>query len=150
MKFKIRNAHPDDFDRLEQILLGNNMLPFPEVDGKEAMQRVYEKMGDYFLVAESQEYPAKDPRIIGMIRGCYDGSRAVIHQLSIDKEYQRKGAGKNLINTLLKIFKQDSAHSVSVTSDMGSKSYYDQLGFTDFTINLMVSLDINKIIKNTN
>lgn len=149
MKFKIRNAHPDDFDRLEQILLENDMLSSPEVDGKQAMQRIYERMGKYFLVAETQEYPT-DNKIIGMIRGCYDGSRVVIHQLSVDSEYQRRGAGKNLINALLKIFRQDSAVSVSVTSNIDSESYYNQLGFTDVKINLMVSLNINKIIENTN
>ena len=150
MKFKIRNAHPDDFDRLEQLLLENDMLSSPEVDGKQAMQRIYERMGEYFLVAENQRYSTKESKVIGMIRGCYDGSRAVIHQLSINREYQRKGAGKNLINALLKRFKQDSAVSVSVTSSNGSESYYNQLGFTDVKINLMVSLNINRIIENTN
>ena len=150
MKFKIRNAHPDDFDRLEQILLENDMLSSPEVDGKQAMQRIYERMGEYFLVAENQRYSTKESKVIGMIRGCYDGSRAVIHQLSINREYQKKGAGKNLINALLKRFIQDSAVSVSVTSSRGSESYYNQLGFTDVKINLMVSLNINRIIKNTN
>ena len=48
MPIKIRQAQPKDFERLEQILTQNNMLSHPEIDGKQAMQGVYELMGKYF------------------------------------------------------------------------------------------------------
>lgn len=143
MEIKIRQAKTPDFDRLEKILKENEMLSCLEIDGKEAMQRIYERTRKYFLVAENNAL------VIGMIRGCYDGSRAVIHQLSVDKKYQRRGIGKRLIYELASRFKQDGALSISVTSDTGSKTYYDSLGFNDLSINLMVSFNIDKIIKNT-
>lgn len=141
MNVKIREAEPEDFKRLEEILLQNNMLNSPEVDGCKAMKRVYEKMGKYFLIAETDDY------IIGMIRGCYDGSRAMIYQIAVDKKYQKRGIGKKMIYELALRFKSDCAPSVSVTSTKKTKGYYKNLGFSDLPITLMVAFDINMVIK---
>ncbi len=73
MNINIRESDPRDFDRLEELLLQNDMLDYPEVDGKEAMARVHKIMGRYFLVGEMDNY------VVSMIRCCYDGSRAIIN-----------------------------------------------------------------------
>jgi len=141
MKIKIREAIPFDFERLENILSQNNMLDHPEVDGKKAMQRVYERMGRYFLVAEIADY------VVGLIRGCYDGSRAIIHQMAVDKKYQRQGVGKEMMYEIASRFKSDGAPSVSVTANENSKSYYKYLSFSDLPVSVMVAFDINEITK---
>jgi len=141
MKTNVREAIPSDFERLEEILSQNNMLNYPKIDGKEAMKRVYERAGRYFLVAEV------DRNVVGLIRGSYDGSRAIIHQMAVDKKYQRQGIGKVMMYEIAIRFKSDGAPSVSVTATENSKSYYKSLSFSDIPITLMVAFDINKIAK---
>ncbi len=140
---KIREAQPDDFVRLEEILSQNNMLDYPEVDGKGAMQKIHEKAGRYFLVAE------EDGVVAGMIRGCYDGSRALIHQMAVDKNYQRQGIGRLMIHELASRFYSDGAPTISVTSMESSKGYYSHLGFSDLPVTVMVGFDIKKVLTNT-
>ncbi len=142
MNIEIREALPKDFERLKDILLQNDMLACPEIDGKEAMKRIREKMGRYFLIAE------KDNNVVGLIRGCYDGSRAIIHQLAVDKEYQRQGIGKKLIHELSLRLKKDGAPSVAVTVGE-AENYYKPLGFSDPETKLLVAFDINKVIDKT-
>ncbi|MBI4096027.1 MAG: GNAT family N-acetyltransferase [DPANN group archaeon] len=142
MVTKIREAKPMDFDRLEEILAQNNMLTSPEIDGKEAMREIHKQMEKYFLVAEI------DSRVVGIIRGCYDGSRALIHQMAVDKNYQKQGIGKQMISEIALRFKSDGAKSISITATEKSKKYYEKLGFYDLPITLMVCFDIEEAIKN--
>ncbi len=143
MGIDIREAKPEDFEKLEEILFQNDMLHCPEIDGKDAMKRIKEISGRYFLIAKIDNY------VVGLIRGCYDGSRALIHQMAVDKEYQRQGIGKKLMKELVLRFKEDGASSVSVTSTEKSKSYYESLNFSDLPITLMVASDINKVLEKT-
>lgn len=142
MEIHIREAKPEDFDRLEEILIENDMLSYPEIDGRDAMQRIYERMRKYFLVAETQK------EVVGIIRGVYDGSRAMIHQIAVDPEYQRKGVGKRLIKELAERFREDKASTISVTVTEKSINYFRHLGFFNIPITLMLSPDINCIIHN--
>lgn len=141
MKINIRKAVPKDFDRIEEILKQDDMLSYPKIDGKEAMYRIHKKMGNYFLIAEENK------EVVGLVRGCYDGSRALIHELAIDKKYQKQGIGKKLISELALRFKKDGAPSVSVTANKNSIEYYEKLGFSNIEISLMVAFDINKVIQ---
>jgi ribosomal protein S18 acetylase RimI-like enzyme len=143
MAVKIRKVNPEDFNRLEEILLENNMLAAQEIDGKEAMGEIYKRMGEYFLVAEIDE------SVVGMIRGCYDGSRALIHQMAVDKKYQRKGIGKQMVYGLASKFEVDGAKSISVTSTENSKEYYRGLSFSDLPITLMICFDIRHVLEKT-
>ena len=58
------------------------------------MYRIHEIAGRYFFIAEVEGI------IVGMIRGCYDGSRVLIHQMAVDKNYQRNGIGKRIIQII--------------------------------------------------
>ncbi len=142
-EIRIRKAEPKDFERIEEMLIQNDMLKYPDIDGKKAMRRIYEKSGEYFLVAEINNY------VIGMVRGCYDGSRALIHQIVVDKNYQGIGIGKKLINEIASRFKLHGAPTVSITSTEESENYYKELGFLDLPIKLMVAFNINDIINKT-
>jgi GNAT superfamily N-acetyltransferase len=144
MKIKVRRAKSGDFEKLEGILLENDMLKCPEIDGRKAMKRIKRRAGRYFLVAQTDE------KVVGLIRGCYDGSRALIHQMAVDKGYQRQGIGKKLMHELTCRFKRDGAPSVSVSANYKSQSYYRNLDFFDPGIKLLVAYDINEIIKKTN
>ncbi len=140
MNIIIREASPKDFTKIEKILLSNKMLKCPDIDGKKAMQRVYERMGKYFLVAEEGSN-----NVVGMIRGCYDGSRALIHQMAVDPKYQKKGIGKKLLGSIALRFMRDGAPSVSVTATKHSKEYYKKMGFEDYEVTLLVLSDIKTL-----
>ena len=132
MEIKIRTANPEDFNQIEQILKQNNMLDYPETDGKKAMQRIHKIMPKYFLVYEMNN------QVLGMVRGCYDGSRALIHQIAVDPDYQKRGIGKQLINAIYKEFKKDNATSVSITVSEKNIDYFKSLGFKNINISLMI------------
>ena len=136
----VRKAEPSDFSRLVDILSQNEMFNFPEVDGPEAMLRVCKNMGNYFLVAESKGV------VVGMIRGCYDGSRALIHQMVVDKNYQRQGIGTELLSELSSFFKSAGAVSVAVTVTENSKSYYKKMGFHEVPVKLMIQQNIDSLL----
>lgn len=143
MEIKVREAKPNDFERLEEILKQNNMFQYPKIDGKKAMQRIYKKIGRYFLVAETPE------KVVGFIRGVYDGSRAMIHQIAVDLKYQGKGIGNKLINKIAIRFKEDGALTLAVTVRPNSKNYFKYKGFSEIPITLMLHHDINSLIHNT-
>jgi N-acetylglutamate synthase-like GNAT family acetyltransferase len=138
---KIREAEPLDFEKLENILIQNNMLHTSEIDGKESMYRIKERMGRYFLIAEMEN------SIVGLVRGVYDGSRALVHQIAIDIKYQKQGIGTILMSEIALRFKEDGASTIAVTSTKDAESFYKKLKFFDVQINCMVAFDINKCIR---
>ena len=87
MDVKIRNFEAGDVDALVAILKANQQYGHPEMDGPEAMQKVSECDAAEFLVAE------RDGQVLGMVRGTFDGSRAVIYLASVDRARQRQGIG---------------------------------------------------------
>jgi len=52
-------------------------------------------------------------KVVGIIRGNYDGSRAMIHQLSVHPAYQKRGIGSNLVKAIVERFQQLGAPTVS-------------------------------------
>jgi len=138
---KIREAEPLDFEKLENILIQNNMLHTSEIDGKESMYRIKERMGRYFLIAEMEN------SIVGLVRGVYDGSRALVHQIAIDIKYQKQGIDTILMSEIALRFKEDGASTIAVTSTKDAESFYKKLKFFDVQINCMVAFDINKCIR---
>ncbi|GAH16262.1 unnamed protein product, partial [marine sediment metagenome] len=86
----------------------NNQYEMPEVDGPEAMKRVKECSAAIFLVAEA------NGKVVGCIRGVYDGSRALIHLLSIHPKYQKRGIGTNLVKKIIERFKKRGACILSI------------------------------------
>lgn len=122
-KKAIREFQLSDADEVATILKLNNQYEFPEVDGPEAMKRVKECNAAVFLVCEMDE------KVVGAIRGTYDGSRAMIHQLSVHPEYQGQGIGSALVKEIVKRFEQQGAHTVSATVTGKSLPFWRKNGF---------------------
>jgi len=80
----IRDFEVTDIDEIVEILKLNGQYGSPVVDGPEAMKRVKACSAAVFLVCEI------DLKVVGVVRGNYDGSRAIIHQLSVHPAYQRE------------------------------------------------------------
>jgi len=119
----IRDFQLTDSDKIVEILKLNNQYSFPEVDGPEAMKRVKACSVAVFLVCEI------DGRVVGVVRGNYDGSRAIIHQLSVHPAYQRRGLGAALVREIVKNFQRMGAPTVSATVTERSLPFWQKVGF---------------------
>ena len=119
----IRDFQLTDRDEIVEVLKLNNQYSFPEVDGPEAMKRVKACSAAVFLVCEI------DGRVVGVVRGNYDGSRAIIHQLSVHPAYQRQDIGTALVKEIVKRFRQMGAPTVSATVTEESLPFWQKVGF---------------------
>jgi N-acetylglutamate synthase-like GNAT family acetyltransferase len=119
----IRDFQLTDRDGIVEILKLNNQYGFPEVDGPEAMKRVKACSAAVFLVCEI------DGRVVGVVRGNYDGSRAMVHQLSVHPAYQKRGIGTALVKEIVKRFRQMGAPTVSATVTEESLPFWQKAGF---------------------
>ena len=123
---RIRDFEPEDSEALVSILRGNQQYGHPELDGPEAMTRVRDCRAAEFLVAEKQN------QIIGMVRGTYDGSRAVIYLASVHPSEQRQGVGRALVREIARRFKERGAGSISVIVP-GDVGFWRKMGFRQTT-----------------
>lgn len=115
----IRDFEVGDIDEIVEILKLNNQYGHPEVDGPEAMKKVKTCKAAVFLVCEIEG------KVVGAIRGNYDGSRAMIHQLSVHPTYHRRGIGTALVKKMVKRFQQIGGPTVSEESLL----FWQKLGF---------------------
>ena len=119
----IRDFELSDADTIVGILRMNNQYGYPEVDGPEAMKRVMACKVAVFLVCEVEG------KVIGVIRGNFDGSRAMIHQLSVHPTHQHRGIGRALVRQIVKRFQQMGAPTVSATITEESQPFWEKVGF---------------------
>lgn len=122
MELQIRNFTEPDIDNLVEILTLNNQYNYPTIEGPDAMKRVSTCKAAVFLVAE-MEKPC------GFIRAVYDGSRALIHLLSVHPDYQHRGIGTALVNAVCKELSHRGAPSVSATVTEQSVGFWEKQGF---------------------
>lgn len=132
----IRPFKPEDIPVLEGILHRNSQLWHPEVEGGAAMLRFAAHQGAVFLVAEATIPTEPAPRPIGLGRGVYDGSRAVVHLLSVDPEWQRCGVGTALLRALRQGLQSLGAPTVSATVGAASVGFWEKQGFKDTGVNV--------------
>jgi ribosomal protein S18 acetylase RimI-like enzyme len=119
----IRDFQFNDTYQIVEVLKLNKQYGFPEVDGPEAMRRVKACDTVVFVVCET------DGRVVGVARGSYDGSRAMIHQLSVHPAHQRLGVGTALVEEVVKRFHQMGASTVSATVTEESLAFWQKVGF---------------------
>jgi GNAT superfamily N-acetyltransferase len=105
--FHIRPFQDTDAHRLVDILSANDPYGYPEVEGPEAMKRVAAREAAVFLVGKVEGH------ICGCIKAVYDGSRALIHLLSVDPDYHRQGIGQTLVNVTWKELKRRGAPTIA-------------------------------------
>lgn len=129
---KIRNFADSDSSELVEILRANNQYACPEVEGPASMKRVANCEAAVFLVAEVEGRPR------GLIKAVYDGSRAMIHLLSVHPEAQNQGIGKALVESVEREFARLGVSSVSVTATEQSAAYWEKSGFGKLPVFLML------------
>jgi len=133
----IRDFDPEDVAVVVEILKANQQYGHEEIDGPEAMLRVHACDAAEFLVAE------EDGHVVGLARGVYDGSRALIHIVSVDPQYQRRGIGKALLREIAKRFQARGAHDLAVTVP-GEVGFWKKYGFI-LTTRIMLIHPIDRV-----
>ncbi|MDH5363047.1 MAG: GNAT family N-acetyltransferase [Aigarchaeota archaeon] len=123
MEVLIRDFELSDLDDVVEILGLNGQYGYPEVDGPEAMKKVRACEAAVFLVCEMEG------KTVGVVRGNYDGSRAMIHQLSVHPDCQRRGIGTVLVEAIVERFRQMGAPTVSATVIEKSLPFWQKIGF---------------------
>ena len=133
----IRNFEPKDSARIVEILKANQQYGHPEMDGPEAMNRVAECQAAEFLVAEDEG------QVVGMIRGVFDGSRAIIYIASVHPNVQRRGVGRALVRAITQRFKERGAQNLSVVIP-GEVGFWSKLRFRQ-TTRIMTAYPIDSV-----
>lgn len=141
---RIRPFKTADLKAVVAILEANSQIAAPAVDGPAAVYRVSQLTGAFFLVAEVSN------RVVGMVRGVWDGSRALVHQLSVSPDYQRQGIGTALMRALAQRFRKHGAPSLAVTATEKTSRFYERLGFAPTTVVFMIAQDIRTVTGETN
>ncbi len=136
---EIRGFRPEDIEALLDILKANQQYGHPDIDGPEAMLRVHDCVASEFLVAE------EEGTILGMIRGTYDGSRAIIYLASVHPDYQRRGIGRALVLEIAHRFKERGAGSLSVIVP-GDAGFWKTMKFRQ-TTRVMQAFPINQVLE---
>lgn len=136
---EIRDFRPEDVDALVDILRANQQYGHPDIDGPEAMQRVHGCAAAEFLVAEEEE------TVVGMIRGTYDGSRAVIYLASVHPDRQRSGIGRALVLEIARRFRERGAGSISVIVP-GDAGFWRRMKFRQ-TTRVMQAFPIDSVLE---
>ena len=129
----VRRFRGGDESALVEILSLNRQYGSPVVDGPEAMRRVAECAAAEFLVAEAEG------TAVGLVRGVYDGSRAMIHQLSVHPHYQGKGIGSRLVREICRVFASRGAPTLSATVTSSSVRFWERTGFRRLEVFLVLA-----------
>jgi ribosomal protein S18 acetylase RimI-like enzyme len=136
---EIRDFQLEDSDALVAILRANQQYGHPDIDGPEAMLRVHKCKAAEFLVAEESGH------VVGMIRGTYDGSRAVIYLASVHPDHQRRGIGRALVLEISHRFKERGAGSISVIVP-GDAGFWKKMRFRQ-TTRVMQAFPIDTVLE---
>lgn len=141
---RVRRFKIGDLKTVVAILNANNQIAVPAVDGPAALRRVRQVTGTFFLVAEIEK------RVVGMVRGVWDGSRALVHQLSVAPDHQRQGIGTALMRALARRFREHGAPSLAVTATEKTSGFYERLGFASTPVVFMVAQHIRTVTGEVN
>lgn len=134
----IRDFRPEDAEALVTILKANQQYGHPDMDGPEAMLQVHRCQAAEFLVAE------KEGEVVGLIRGTFDGSRAIIYLASVHPDHQRQGIGRALVQEIARRFKARGASSISVIVP-GDADFWKKMKFRQ-TTRVMHAFPIDQVL----
>ena len=123
MHAEVRTFTESDIPELVDILKLNDQYEYPEIEGPESMRRVSDCDAAVFLVA------VREGRPCGFIKAVYDGSRAMVHLLSVHPDYQHAGIGTALLEAVATEFIHRGAPTMSATVTEESVEFWEGLGF---------------------
>ena len=95
-------------------------------DTKEELERAVQLNPDLFLIGKL------DKKIISVVLGGFDGRRGYVHHLAVDPDYQKKGHGKKIMDSLMSKFLEMKVHKVHLFIEKDNKEvveFYENLGW---------------------
>jgi GNAT superfamily N-acetyltransferase len=132
MAIEIRHFKERDVDRLVEILRLNGQYDNPDVEGSDAMKRAANCDASIFLVAAEESQAC-------LIRGVYDGDRALIHLLSVHPDHQHRGVGSLLVDGIKSEFARRGSPGTLVSVSETSASFWEKIGFKRLPVFLMLN-----------
>jgi ribosomal protein S18 acetylase RimI-like enzyme len=144
-----------DLNQAEEILRLNHQIHDPIADGVFPT-----RLPDFYNPKRELEYydngrsigfiAKKQEKVVGFIRGSYDGNRAIIQQLSVHPEFQGHGIGTRLTKIFSYSLLRFGLKSVGVISassqELNSVGFYKKLGFVEVPAKLLVHQNIPELI----
>lgn len=128
----VRPFREEDIPALVEMLTLNGQYDYPEIEGPDAMRRVAACDAAVFLVAEMEG------RSVGLVRAVYDGSRALIHLLSVHPDQQGGGVGTALLRACIDELGRRGAPTVSATVSEASAAFWEKVGFARLPVFVML------------
>lgn len=141
-ELRIRNAQPEDLDRIAEI--ESICFPAAEAAQRGAFQERIAAFPEYFLVAEA------GGMIIGFINGCVtnstviydelfhdtrhhtpDGKNLTVFGLDVIPEFRKQGIAAILMRHFIQLAKKTGRKSVILTCKDRLVPYYESFGYTN-------------------
>ncbi|MCF6094394.1 GNAT family N-acetyltransferase [Microaerobacter geothermalis] len=97
-----------------------------ETESLDALAKQLAWDSELVLIAEDHD------RVVGVIVGTIDGTRAYFYRLAVDPEYQKKGIGTQLVKALEKRFEEKGASRVFIMVNQDNEKvipFYQELGY---------------------
>ncbi len=129
---RVRAYSKSDVPALIEILKLNEQYDYPAIEGPEAMERVARCDAAVFLVAELGGIPR------GFVKAVYDGSRALVHLLSVHPDWQHSDIGSELVDAVSAELSRRGAPTISVTVTEKSMGFWEKKGFRRLPVFLML------------
>lgn len=127
---KIRSMTIDDFDGLHRVWQSTGQAANGAVcidDNKEGIEKYLKRNPTTSFVAE--DYGT----VIGCIMAGHDGRRGFFHHVSVAKEYQGMGIGKQLVAHAMDALRKEGIRKVALVAftdnDLGN-GFWESQGFT--------------------
>ena len=126
----------------------NSLIHFPNKDVNEFNQKKMTELIDYLNEEKAIVYGAYDKsKLVGFIWGYprtfFDEKRIFINCLVVNKEYEKQGIGKKLINRLEDFAKENKYDSIDLTVapfNENAVGFYNHMGFESERIQMVKKL----------
>ena len=95
-------------------------------DSKKEIELMLNRNPYLFLIGTVKD------RVVAVVMGAFDGRRGYVHHLAVDPAYQKKGNGKEIMNTLSEIFRQKGIHKIHLfieSRKIEDVDFYRNLGW---------------------
>lgn len=119
MTFRIISL--DDYPNLFSFWKTNYFVN--ELDEYQCFKIFLDKNQNLSLLAED------NGDIVGTVLGSFDGRRGYIQKLVVDKNYRKKGLGRQLLKKAVAHLKSRGALYIPISCEIEDASFYEKCGF---------------------
>ena len=127
---KYRNMKASDHDALHEVWKSTGQ----ETNGAVTVDDTFEGLDKYIKRNPTTSFVALDgDKVIGVIMAGHDGRRGFFHHVSVMKEYQGQGIGKQLVVNSMDALRKEGIRKVALVAftdnDLGN-GFWEKQGFT--------------------